>query len=88
MDLRGEVCPMTFVRVRLWLEHASIGSTLDVQLDYEPATRSIPRSLKILGQAFEGCEVLGDNWWCLRLRKVIADPTETQTVHREAHHHG
>ena len=88
MYLRGEVCPMTFVRVRLCLEQARLGSTLDVQLDYEPATRSIPRSLKILGQAFEQCESIGPNLWRLRIRKIIADPTERQRASNEVDHHG
>ena len=88
MDLRGEVCPMTFVRVRLWLEQASLGSTLDVKLDYEPATRSIPRSLKILGQAFEGCEPIGSNVWRLRIQKIVADPTEAHRTSNEGNHHG
>ena len=50
LDLIGEVCPLTFVRVRLWLETAAIGAELTVDVDYYPATQSIPRSLNILGQ--------------------------------------
>ena len=88
LDLRGEVCPMTFVRVRLWLEQARLGSTLEIHLDYEPATRSIPRSLKILGQSLEGCEALGNNLWRLQIRKVVADPTETHTTSREVAPYG
>ena len=41
LDLRGEVCPMTFVHVRLWLERAPLGAELAVDVDYQPATRSI-----------------------------------------------
>jgi len=67
---------MTFVRVRLWLEAAPIGAELAVLLDYEPATRSIPRSLHLLGQRMLGLETSSDGQWVLRLRKDVADPTE------------
>ena len=76
LDLRGEVCPLTFVRVRLWLEEAPIGASVAVDVDYEPATRSIARSLRILGQEYLGCETLPDGAWRLRLKKVVPDPTE------------
>jgi TusA-related sulfurtransferase len=75
LDLRGEVCPMTFVRVRLWLESAQIGARLAVTVDHQPATRSIPRSLAILGQEFGGCEPLEEGGWRLTLRKIVADPS-------------
>ena len=76
MDLRGEVCPLTFVRVRLWLETAELGAELVVEVDYQPATQSIPRSLKILGQQFITCQALSDGAWRLHLRKVVLDPNE------------
>ncbi len=76
LDLRGDVCPLTFVRVRLWLEEAPIGTSATVDVDYEPATRSIARSLRILGQEYLGCETLPDGAWRLRLKKVVPDPTE------------
>jgi tRNA 2-thiouridine synthesizing protein A len=76
LNLRGEVCPLTFVHVRLWLEQAPIGASVAVEVDYEPATRSIERSLRILGQEFCGCETLPDGAWRLKLRKIVADPTE------------
>jgi len=75
LDLRGEICPMTFVQVRLWLERAEIGARLSVIVDHQPATQSIPRSLLILGQEFGGCKHLGDGAWQLTLRKIVADPS-------------
>ena len=76
LDLRGEVCPMTFVHVRLWLERAPLGAELAVDVDYQPATTSIPRSLMILGQ--ECLEVVerAEGCWRLHLRKSVPDPTE------------
>ena len=76
LDLRGEVCPLTFVRVRLWLETAPIGAELLVVVDYYPATQSIPRSLTILGQELMALTCVEDGRWQLRIRKLVHDPTE------------
>lgn len=50
LDLRGEVCPYTFVRTRLALEARDLGARLRVVVDHEPATRNLPRSLREWGQ--------------------------------------
>lgn len=76
MDLRGEVCPLTFVRIKLWLEEAELGAQLSVLLDHEPATRQIPRSLSIFRQRLDALEELGPSLWRLSLTKINRDPTE------------
>ena len=45
LDLRGEVCPFTFVRTKLRLEELPIGAVLCVLLDHPAAARNVPRSL-------------------------------------------
>jgi TusA-related sulfurtransferase len=50
VDLRGEVCPFTFVRTKLALEALPIGGALRVIVDHEPASRNIPRSATEWGQ--------------------------------------
>jgi len=50
LDLRGEVCPYTFVRTKLALEDMPLGATLHVLVDHEPAIRNIPRSAVEWGQ--------------------------------------
>jgi TusA-related sulfurtransferase len=50
LDLRGEVCPYTFVRTKLALEAMPLGAGLRVLVDHEPATRNIPRSATEWGQ--------------------------------------
>lgn len=50
LDLRGEVCPYTFVRTKLALEEMPVGARLRVLVDHEPATRNIPRSAAEWGQ--------------------------------------
>ena len=49
LDIRGEVCPYTYVKTRLALEEMEPGQVLRVRIDYEPATRSVPRSVTIQG---------------------------------------
>lgn len=50
LDLRGEVCPYTFVRAKLALEGMPVGAALTLLVDHEPATRNIPRSAAEWGQ--------------------------------------
>ncbi len=50
LDLRGEVCPYTFVRARLALEPLPLGATLTIVFDHPPARRNLPRSLSDWGQ--------------------------------------
>jgi TusA-related sulfurtransferase len=47
LNLRGKICPMTFVYTKLALEKISHGKVLKVTLDYVPAFTNVPRSIKI-----------------------------------------
>ncbi len=46
IDIRGEVCPYTFVKSKLKLETMAVGEVLRVVLDHEPATKNVPRSME------------------------------------------
>ena len=46
LDIRGEVCPMTFVLTKLTLEELEEGSILEVHLDFPAALKNIPVSCK------------------------------------------
>lgn len=50
LDLRGEICPYTFVRTRLALEALPLGARLRVRVDHAPAARNVPRSAAEWGQ--------------------------------------
>ena len=71
LDLRGEVCPFTFVRTKLALEALPIGARLRVIVDHEPAVRNIPRSAKEWGQDVAGTEALADGTWAIELVKRV-----------------
>ena len=70
-DIRGEVCPFTFVRTKLALEALPIGATLRVVTDHEPASRTIPRSATEWGQEVLGVSVLPDGTWAIDLRRRV-----------------
>ncbi|HLU68485.1 MAG TPA: sulfurtransferase TusA family protein [Kofleriaceae bacterium] len=71
LDLRGEVCPYTFVRTRLALEAMPLGAALAVLVDHEPATRNIPRSAREWGQEVAAVEPVagGADLWRITLIK-------------------
>ena len=45
LDIKGEVCPYTFVRSKLALEEMDPGQVLRVVVDHEPATENVPKSM-------------------------------------------
>ena len=53
IDITSEVCPMTFVRVKLALERLPAGAILDVRLNDGEPLRNVPRSAQA-----EGHEIL------------------------------
>ena len=71
LDIRGEVCPFTFVRTKLALEALPIGARLRVITDHEPAVRNIPRSAREWGQDVVGTEALPDHRWAIDLVKRV-----------------
>jgi len=46
LDITKEVCPMTYVRVKLALERLAPGQTLEVRLVGDEPQRNVPRSVK------------------------------------------
>ena len=69
LDIRGEVCPYTYVKTRLALEEMAAGQVLRVQVDYEPATRSVPRSVKVQGDEVLSVAATQPGQWEIFVRK-------------------
>jgi TusA-related sulfurtransferase len=44
LDIRGKVCPLTFVYTKLALEKLAKGKILEVHLDFPAALKNIPES--------------------------------------------
>lgn len=69
LDIRGEVCPYTYVKTRLALEDMEVGQVLRVLVDYEPATRNVPRSVALQGDEVLRVEPVGEGVWAIWIRK-------------------
>ncbi|HXF68393.1 MAG TPA: sulfurtransferase TusA family protein [Thermoflexus sp.] len=69
LDIRGEVCPYTYVKTRLALEEMAVGQVLRVLVDYEPATRNVPRSVTLQGDEVLKVEAIGEGVWAIWIRK-------------------
>jgi tRNA 2-thiouridine synthesizing protein A len=59
LDLTGVLCPLTWVKTRLALEHLVAGQQLAVRLDPGEPLDSVPRSAREEGHTVvvDGCEV-------------------------------
>ena len=71
LDLRGEVCPYTFVRARLALEALPLGAHLTIAIDHAPALRNLPRSLADWGQEVAAIADAGPGRWVLTVVKRV-----------------
>ncbi len=69
LDLRGEVCPFTFVRTKLRLEELPAGARLRIVVDHEPAARNVPRSLREWGQTVIAVTLGADGAWLIDVEK-------------------
>jgi TusA-related sulfurtransferase len=69
IDIKGLVCPMTFVKAKLAIEGLAEGEVLEILLDYEEASRSIPNSMKEHGHEVLGVDKTNETDWVLRIRK-------------------
>jgi len=69
IDIKGLVCPYTFVKAKLAIEAMEVGQVLEILLDYEEASRSIPKSMEDHGQKVLSVEKVNDTDWVLRIRK-------------------
>lgn len=54
LDIRDDICPMTFVRTRLALDRMTSGQTLLVLLRGEEPRRNVPASAAALGHTVLG----------------------------------
>ena len=69
IDIKGLVCPYTFVKAKLAVEDMEVGEVLEILLDYEEASRSIPKSMEDHGQKVLKVEKINDTDWIILLRK-------------------
>ena len=44
IDIKGHICPMTFVYTKLALEELNKGDILEVELNFRPAIKNVPKN--------------------------------------------
>ena len=69
IDIRGQVCPYTFVRSKLAIEKMNVGEVLEIILDHKAAVENVPKSMENEGQKVLLVEQTGEKEWRIVVRK-------------------
>ncbi len=69
INIKGQICPYTFVRSKLAMEKMNVGEVLEIILDHKPAVEKVPRSMENEGQKVLVIEKLNDTDWRIVVRK-------------------
>ncbi len=69
IDIKGDVCPYTFVRSKLALEELEPGQVLEVITDHKPATLNVPRSVENEGHQVLEITQINDTDWKMVFKK-------------------
>lgn len=70
LNIKGEVCPYTFVRSKLTLEEMEPGQILKVIVDHEPATKNVPHSMKNEGNTVLDISKINETDWQIIVKKA------------------
>jgi tRNA 2-thiouridine synthesizing protein A len=70
LNLKGEVCPYTFVKTKLALEMMEPGQVLQVIVDHLPAVENVPRSVTNEGHEILNVSQVNDTDWEIVVRKA------------------
>jgi tRNA 2-thiouridine synthesizing protein A len=68
LNLKGKICPYTFIESMLALEEMKIGEVLRVIVDYAPAVCDVPKSLKNEGYEVLGVSAINDTDWAILVK--------------------
>jgi len=69
IDIRGQVCPYTFVRSKLAIEKMNVGEVLEIILDHKAAVENVPKSMENEGQKVLVVEQTNEKEWRIVVRK-------------------
>jgi tRNA 2-thiouridine synthesizing protein A len=69
IDIRGQVCPYTFVRSKLAIEKMNVGEVLEIILDHKAAVENVPKSMENEGQKVLMVEQTSEKEWRIVVRK-------------------
>lgn len=68
-DLKGEICPYTFVKSKLMLEMMESGQILQVIVDNDESATNVPKSLTNEGNMVLGMERINATDWMITVKK-------------------
>jgi tRNA 2-thiouridine synthesizing protein A len=71
LNLRGKVCPYTFVESMLALEEMEIGQVLRVIVDYAPSACDVPKSLAKEGYEILDVSKISETDWAIVVRNTV-----------------
>ncbi len=74
LNIKGQICPYTFVRSKLMMEKMNVGEVLEIITDHKPAAENVPRSMENEGQAVLKIEQTGEREWRIVVRKDKQKP--------------
>ncbi len=69
LDLKGEVCPFTFVKSKLAIEMMAADQVLQVTVDNSESAHNVPRSLTNEGHQVMSVEKVNDTDWHITVQK-------------------
>jgi len=69
LNLKGKICPYTFIESMLALEEMQIGEVLRVIVDYPPAACDVPKSLTREGYEILDVSKMNETDWAIVIRK-------------------
>lgn len=69
VDIRGQICPYTFVRSKLAIEKMAVGQVLEIITDHKPASENVPKSMENEGQKVLKIEQAAEKEWRIYVRK-------------------
>jgi len=70
LNLKGKVCPYTFIESMLALEEMEIGEVLQVIVDYPPAVCDVPKSLKNEGYEILDVNPINETDWAIVVKNT------------------
>ena len=75
LNLKGKICPYTFIESMLALEEMNVGEVLRVIVDFAPAVCDVPRSLKNEGYEILNVSAINDTDWAILVKnKELEEP--------------
>ena len=70
LDLKGEVCPYTFVKSKLALEQMPVNQVLKITVDNSESASNVPRSLELEGHEVVDVHQVEPVVWNIIVRKM------------------